>query len=178
MPLSKPEPRRHHHTRAISCRGFERDDGLWDIEAHLLDTKSYSFKNEDRGGEIVAGEPIHEMWMRVTIDESLTIRQVEAVTDHAPFNICPAIASAFKQLEGLQIGRGWNRRVKELLGGVRGCTHLVELLAPMASTAYQTLHPRLTESTDHDPAQVKRFLVNSCHAFAEEGEVVARFWPK
>ena len=58
MALSRPARREHIHSRDIRCRGFRREDGLWDIEATLEDTKTYSFANRDRGG-IAAGEPIH-----------------------------------------------------------------------------------------------------------------------
>ncbi len=45
MPLSDPAPRKPLHKRANECRGYRRDDGLWDIEAHMTDTKSYVFAN-------------------------------------------------------------------------------------------------------------------------------------
>ncbi len=49
MPLSDPAPRQLLHLRDIELRGFQRDDGLFDIEARLTDTKSYAFANIDRG---------------------------------------------------------------------------------------------------------------------------------
>ena len=42
MPLSAPAPRHFMHNRAIECRGYQREDGLWDIEGHLVDTKTYA----------------------------------------------------------------------------------------------------------------------------------------
>ena len=42
MPLSPSAPRQLMHNRAIECRGYEREDGLWDIEGHLVDTKTYA----------------------------------------------------------------------------------------------------------------------------------------
>ena len=51
-----------------------------------------------------AGEPVHEMWLRLTIDDSMRIHEVEAVTDYGPFGMCPAITDNFKRLEGLTIG--------------------------------------------------------------------------
>ena len=45
--LSRPARREHIHTRDIRCRGFRREDGLWDIEVTLEDTKTYSFDNRD-----------------------------------------------------------------------------------------------------------------------------------
>ena len=56
MALSPNAAREHLHTRALEFQGYRRDDGLFDIEAHLTDVKSYGFKNEHRG-EIKAGEP-------------------------------------------------------------------------------------------------------------------------
>ena len=49
MPLPEASKREHLHTRAITYQGFERDDGLWDIEAHMTDTKTYEFENNWRG---------------------------------------------------------------------------------------------------------------------------------
>lgn len=43
MALSRPARREHIHSRDIRCRGFRREDRLWDIEATLEDTKTYSF---------------------------------------------------------------------------------------------------------------------------------------
>ena len=39
MPLSPAAPREHIHTRTVTCRGYRRKDGLWDIEGHLVDVK-------------------------------------------------------------------------------------------------------------------------------------------
>ncbi len=76
MPLSEPNAREHIHTRDISCRGYRREDGLWDIEGHLVDTKTYAFDNRFRG-EVAPGMPVHEMWLRVTVDDDLRIKDVE-----------------------------------------------------------------------------------------------------
>ena len=39
--LAAPVPRTHVHTRDVQYRGYRREDGLWDIEAELTDTKTY-----------------------------------------------------------------------------------------------------------------------------------------
>ena len=134
MPLSPLEDREPIHHRRVDCRGYRRADGLWDIEGHLTDVKSYAFSNKFRG-EIQPGEPIHDMWLRLTLDDKLTVIKAEASTEAGPYAPCPAITPAFAKLEGLKIGPGWRRAVNNLLGGVQGCTHLVELLGPLATTA-------------------------------------------
>ena len=177
MSLSKPQPRQLIHTREIDCRGYARDDGLWDIEARLLDIKSYSFPNEDRGG-IHAGEPIHLMRVRVTVDESLTIHEIEAVTEEAPFTICDGINDAYRALKGENLGPGWIRRVREVVGGVGGCTHLTDLLiGPIATTAFQTVVATgKAKEAPEDERGLPR-VVNTCHALAADGPIVARLWP-
>ncbi|MCU0986972.1 MAG: DUF2889 domain-containing protein [Acetobacteraceae bacterium] len=174
MPLSPPAPREKLHTRAILLEGFRREDGLFDIEARLDDTKTYAFANEDRG-EIKPGEKLHGMLMRLTIDEDMTVVACEANTEFGPYAICPAITPNFARLAGLRIGPGWNRKVKEVVGGVRGCTHLVELLGPMATVAFQTLvvlRRKKAAAASGPPAQI-----NTCHAYAADGPLVARRWP-
>ena len=178
MPLSSPAPREPLHTRHVECRGFKRADGLWDIEGHLVDTKSYAFSNRHRG-EILPGTPLHEMWIRLTLDNQMTVKAVEAVTDHGPFPICGDIAPAFRKLEGLTIGPGWNKKVKELVGGTAGCTHIVELLGPLATTAFQTMFSRRErEERDACKPRTKPRPLDSCHALRSDGPVVKIEWPE
>ena len=80
MPLSPPEERELLHARDIVLRGYRRADGLYDIEAQLIDTKTYGSANHDRG-YIHAGEPIHGMWLRLTVDETRHVVACEAASD-------------------------------------------------------------------------------------------------
>jgi hypothetical protein len=186
MPLSAPAQREHLHTRQIECQGFHRSDGLWDIEAHMTDRKSYSFPSDERG-EVTAGTPIHDMWVRVTLDDEFHITAIEAVTDSSPYQLCPAITPNFQRLVGLRIGPGFNARVRERLGGVEGCTHLVELMGPLATTAFQTIfaakHREQRERGNGDakaPDQPRRRprLIDTCHALASDSPVTKRTWPE
>ena len=183
MPLSEPVPRKHLHTRRVECRGFLRDDGLWDIEGHIVDTKTYSFPNRHRG-EVEAGEPVHEMWLRLTIDDSMRIHAVEAVTDYGPFGMCPAITDNFRRLEGLTIGPGFRRAVRARVGGTEGCTHLVELVDPIATTAFQTMTARRNSRATGarpdrgDGAPERPRFLGTCHALASDSPVVREHWPE
>ena len=102
MSLTPPEPREAIHTRAIEINGYRRIDGLYDIEAHLTDTKTFGQTNFDRG-YIPAGEPIHDMWLRLTIDDTMHIVAVDAVSDRTPYVMCPTAAPNFARLVGLRI---------------------------------------------------------------------------
>jgi hypothetical protein len=177
MPLSKPMPRQHLHTREIVCRGYKRDDGLWDIEASLADTKTYSFDNQDRDG-IVAGEPVHGMRLRLTVDDDLVVRDIEAMTEHSPFSVCGGATPKYMVLRGQKIGRGWRKTVLAAVGGAQGCTHLTDLLVgPMAVTAFQTVTPAREKRGAASGDSGRPALLDSCHSFASDSPVVKRRWP-
>ena len=175
MPLSQPVTRDAIHTRRIELQGYTRADGLFDIEARLTDTKSHGFANEDRGW-IDAGEPLHGMSMRMTVDEQLRIVQFEAVTDYSPYGICPQIAGEYAKLAGLRVGPGFLRAVAERVGGVHGCTHLRELMQQMGTVAYQTVMPVLSKRKQGDAAG-RPAMLNTCYAYRADGPVVERRWP-
>ena len=182
MPLPESSPRKHVHTRAITYKGYEREDGLWDMEAHMIDTKTYKFSNDWRG-EVQVGEPLHEMLLRVTIDDDFIIQDVIAVTDNSPFEMCPDIAPNYKALIGIQMGPGWRKAIRMKVGGVKGCTHLTELLFPMATVAMQTIWPvsrkHKRKERGAEKQQSRRPLIlDTCHAWASDSRVVKQNTPK
>ncbi len=126
------------HKRTITCEGYARDDGLWDIEARIVDTKTYPIDEPYRGHR-AAGSHVHDMRLRLTLDASMTVTDIAVATEHAPYSQCFTVESAFKRLIGARIGAGWRKAVQAAVGGTRGCTHLKELLMPAATVAFQTM---------------------------------------
>ena len=177
MSLSIAAPRKLIHTRAIECKGYERDDGLWDIEAHLVDTKTYVHTRRNGGRERQPGEPVHNMWLRLTIDLDLIVRDAEANTEAGPYPHCGDIAPNFKSLIGLKIGPGWRREITARLGGIKGCTHLVELLGPVGTTAYQATG-RARDARGAGKPVKKPYQLNSCHIYKDDGAAVLERWPQ
>lgn len=175
MSLSPPAPRKHLHTRAITLTGYEREDGCFDIEAEIIDTKTYGFPTEDR--QIDPGMPLHHMRARLTVTEHLEIVAAEAVTEAGPFGICGGGAESFGRLAGLVIKPGFLKAANERLAGVAGCTHIRELLQQMATVAFQTTYPARAKREPYHPTKAPR-LLNTCHAYAADGDVVKRRWPK
>ena len=183
MPLPPPDPREHSHTRSVECRGYRRKDGLWDIEGHLVDAKPYAFPDED-GGMRPAGDAVHDMWIRLTLDDDMVIRRCEAAMESHPFPVCRSIAPNLARLAGVRIGKGWMAEVNRLIGGVEGCTHLREMLPTMATTAFQTMYGyRIQKAREKGLGRPKpnpgrpRHL-NACHAFREDGEIVKKTFPE
>ena len=158
MPLSEPVKRWHLHTRTVTIEGFAREDGLWDIEGRMTDVKTYGFPNEDRG-RIEAGEPLHDMRVRLAIDADMRVHAVEASTEASPFRICPEIAPNYRKLEGAVIGPGWRARIREVADGRDGCTHISELLVAMATAAFQTLYAQRERRATETPIPDRKSVV-------------------
>lgn len=177
MPLSPPAPRKPMHNRAIECRGYVREDGLWDIEGHLVDTKPFATSARDTGQARQLGEPVHNMWLRLTIDLDMKIHDAEAATDAGPYLNCGAITPNFKALKGVTIGAGWRKKTLEILGGINGCTHLVELLGPLGTTAFQATGRAREQHNAAKPATKKPYQLNSCHIYKDDSLEVKERWP-
>jgi Protein of unknown function (DUF2889) len=174
MPLPPAAARKTVHTRTYDCRGYEREDGLWDIEGHLVDTKSFTWKNR-AGRDLPAGEPAHDMWMRLTIDRDGNIHDAVAVTDAGPFSPCGDITPKFAALKGKRIGRGWTKALKDLIGGPHGCTHHWELLGRIATVAYQTTYGA-NRSKPRKAGELP-YQFNTCHMYAPDSPETLRAWP-
>ena len=160
------------HRRTIEIQGYKRADGLYDIEGHLLDTKPNDFRLA--AGIRAAGEPIHSMWLRITVDRTLTIVDAAASMDAMPYvSHCDRIVPAYRKLVGLAIRPGYHARVQELLGGIQGCTHVTEMAGVLATAAFQTMAGQRLQDPEKKPFQLDR-----CHALASDAPAVARHYPK
>ena len=116
------------------------------------------------------------MWLRITVDRTLTIVDAAASMDAVPYDgDCQAIAPAYRGLVGLAIRPGYHEKVKELFGGVRGCTHLTEMLAGLPTAAIQTFAGETKEERDDG---AKPFQLDQCHALETSSETVKLWYPK
>ena len=173
MPLPPPDrPRDPVQQRQIRIEGFRRDDDLWDVEGHLLDTLP---SDVQVGGQWRrAGEAMHAMSLRLTVDREARIKAAVAVSDAHPFpGVCATITPAYAQLVGLQVGPGFRRRVQELFPASGGCTHLSELVITLGTGVMQTLAGTLLRDPDVQP-----FSLDGCHALMTDGAVVREFHPR
>lgn len=174
IPLSTPTVSRERlHGRTVTFDGYRRRDGLFDIEAHLTDVKDHDFALLT--GVRPAGVPVHDMWVRATIDRGFVIRAIEAVTDSMPYpGACDRIGPAYEKLVGANLIDGFRKRLHELMGGVRGCTHITELLLFLPTAAIQTFAGLQRE----DEGTGKPFQLDHCHALATTSATVRRYYPK
>jgi hypothetical protein len=189
--LPAPAPREKLHERRYIFDGFIRADGLFDIDGRMTDAKTYDFPNDYRGS-IAAGDPFHDMRIRLTLDTDFTIQAIAVVTAASPYEICPAITPAFQGLKGAKVGPGWSRILRQHFAGAHGCTHHVEMLRAMGTVAFQTIYGQREKQkresgvsradgppADHGDGQRKKpGFLDTCHALATTSEIVKRYWPE
>ena len=181
MPLPTPKTSRvHRHTRSIVAQAYERDDGLWDIDARITDVKTRPVELES--GSLQAGQPIHDLWLRMTIDTSYTIIDTEAVSDAVPYaGYCNTIGPAYKKLIGLNLIKGFRHAVKERFAGTAGCTHLTELASILPTAVIQSFAGDVFPTQDKDFPDAENqmpFQLDRCHALRLDGPAVEKYYPR
>jgi len=181
MPLPPPISRRAlKHTRAIHVEAFARDDGLWDLDAHITDIKTSDAKLAS--GMRPAGSPLHDLWLRLTINTQLDVVDVEAASNAVPYpGYCDTIAPDYKKLIGLNVMKDFRADVKARLGGIQGCTHLTELAQMLPTAAIQALAGDVFAARDgatEDGQTQKPFQLDRCHALRSDSAAVIKYYPR
>ncbi len=105
--------------RSKSVRVSQLNDTSLEVAAHLKDR-------------------FHEIKTVMVFDsESKTILKAEAEMITVPFDLCHEVCAKMHELEGLQVKKGVNKWVKEIVGNSRGCTHLVDLVMESFKAVFQ-----------------------------------------
>jgi hypothetical protein len=181
-PLSSPPvtdvTKEELHFRRIDMRGFRRSDGLFEIEGRVTDRKPCDFATGGTGKIVPANQEIHDMGVRLVFDDQMVVHSVQTFTDAAPYLDCQGGGDALQSLKGLRISNGWSKEVRGRLGGAHSCTHLMELLIPMATTAIQSLSVTRKRHPDRLDANGRPAKIDSCYAYAAHRQLVQTLWPE
>lgn len=176
------ERRRLMHRRSVECIGYLRDDGLWEVEARLVDTKPFAQRDRYRG-ELKPGEPVHDIALRLAIDDTMTIIEAETTMRATPYPTCVEVRPILQRLVGERIGKGWRELVRQKIGRLETCTHLSELLGPAVTALFQTMSygktPENRDSLDTPRSDSERpFFIGGCHSWRTDGPIVAELFPQ
>ncbi|TDR32021.1 DUF2889 domain-containing protein [Hydromonas duriensis] len=170
------------HRRTFNFEVFEREDGLWDVDAQMQDHKMQEIT---LGGELrPVGTPLHDMVIRVTLDQTVTIVAVESKTLAAPYLVqCKTINPDYQKMIGLNVLQGFRRAMKALFADTAGCTHLTELANTMPTVVVQGIGYELArrarmQDKDDATSNKKPFPLDKCHALSSDGEVARLYYPK
>ena len=113
--------RRLMHTRTVECNGYLRDDGLWEVEARLVDTKPFTQAGDHYREELKPGDPVHDIRLRLAVDD--THDDPRSGGDHAgdalshlhrgPTGACSGWSARTSR-------KGWREVVRRKIGRARG----------------------------------------------------------
>lgn len=165
------------HNRYVKAHSYERGDGLWDIDAELIDNKSYDFERRD-GSIRHAGEAVHHMHIRITFDSNFNVVAALATYDAAPYGEnCSSIATDYGELVGMNLLKGFRQEVKRRFSRTAGCSHMTELAGFLPTVALQT-RASFRASEPAQPEGQRPFQIDGCHALDARGPIVRQFHPE
>jgi len=160
------------HSREISIHISTIDDDTMLAEGTLRDNRklpSYS----TAGRRFIEPGDIHHIVVRlyVSVAENVVVRAEADMVKVPGGETCHAIKDSVKNLIGISVLRGFAKKVLEIMGGVKGCLHMTNLVIAMGSAIVQAEYYRVEESS-HDmeaPEINTSLLKNSCWLWREDG---------
>jgi len=163
------------HRRQIDVQVYAREDGLWEVDATLVDTKT---RDARLAGEVrPAGTPIHDMLIRLVVDTSLNVVDAGAKTRWMPYaGHCDDHGEIYRSLVGLNLARGFRKGLQERVGGVLGCTHITELAQVLPTAVIQAFAGEVIDT--RGDSGVKPFQLDRCHALRSDGDVARLHYPR
>lgn len=163
------------HRRSIDVQVFRRNDGLWELDAVLVDTKPRDVQMVS--GPRLAGTPIHDMLLRIVVNEAFEVVQAGSQTRWMPYpGHCDAHGDAYTKLVGLNLMQGFRQGLRERFKGVLGCTHITELAQVLPTALVQGMAGEVIDTRGH--GDTRPYQIDRCHALRHDGEAVRLYYPR
>ena len=165
------------HRRSIDVQIYARGNGLWEVDAHITDVRTRETRMAT--GMLAAGEPIHDMLVRLVVDESFNVVEAGAQTLAMPYpGQCDAFGEVYGRLVGLNLMRGFRQAVRERLGGVQGCTHINELTQVLPTAVVQAFAGEVIDTRGDREDSQQPFQIDRCRALRADGSTVKTYYPR
>ena len=176
LPTAAPQ-RQLKHRRQIDVQVFARGNGLWEVDATLSDVKTRVAQMAQ--GPRPAGTPIHEMLLRLVVNEQLDVLEAGAETRWMPYpGHCDAHGDAYGRLVGLNLLQSFRKHLRDRLGGVLGCTHITELAQVLPTAVVQAMAGEVIDTRGDTDGASQPFQIDRCHALRSDGEPVRLYYPR
>jgi hypothetical protein len=121
---------------------------------------------------------VHHMRICIKVHTgTLAIEAIEGEMLQVPHADCGQMHKTLEAIQGLTLSPGFSAKVKQQLGGPRGCIHLTTLLlamAPAALQGYWTHNDRVPERRRVSGEHLERYLVDTCRVWRREGPLVQK----
>lgn len=165
------------HTRNINVAIYTCGDDAIVVEGWLKDDRLINSYRS--GGDVVQPGVVHNMIIRMKVrGPALVIEDIDVEMPTVPNDGCLETRRSLEPVKGMSIVSGFTVKVKELVGGAKGCAHLVALLMAMAPAAVQGAWSAATrrpnESRELKTYSVER-LKNTCYIWRSDGPAFKKY---
>jgi hypothetical protein len=163
------------HGRQVQITTYDHGKEAVVVEGRLTDnrfTTTYYFSD----GQTRPPGIVHDLVIRMVVKgPTLIIEDIDVDMETVPREDCREVLDTLKPLVGMKIRAGFTEKVKDKIGGAKGCTHLVALLLAMAPAAVQGAWSAVARRPV-DPAKYSgaalSFLENTCWVWRSDGELM------
>ncbi len=161
------------HSRKIEVATYECDENHLIVEGRLTDNRhktSYTMSGKKKPPSVV-----HDMIIRLKVTTStMKIADVEVELLTVPEDQCKKVAKSMDNIKSLAISGGFTAKIKKLLKGTTGCSHLTTLLISMAPAAVQGnfSYKAREPFPDLSVEMVKQLLGDSCYVWRMDGPLI------
>lgn len=165
------------HTRNIHVATYVCETDAIVVEGRLTDKRLMdSYRS---GGTVIPPGIVHDMVIRLKIKGPLLkIEDVDVEMPTVPHEDCDQTRRSLEPVIGMEIVHGFTLKVKALVGGAKGCAHLVALLTTMASAAVQGAWSAVTREPVENP-DFKRHTLDrikdTCYVWRSDGPAMKKY---
>ncbi len=164
-------------SRIIDITCYEDGQDSIIVEGEIKDTRLCQYY-------LVTGEKkepgiLHNMKVTMRVNgNALTISDMHVDVKHYPREECIDANKNIQNLNGLSITRGFTKAVKDILGGTKGCTHVVNCILAMAPAAvqgywaYKAQKPVTKEFANQ--GSMSHYLIDTCYVWRKDGPMIKR----
>jgi len=159
------------HTRQINVTTYDTDEDAIILEGTLQDKRLQTVHRAT--GKIVPPGTVHHMVIRMRVKRpQMIIADIDVDMPTVPHAECPETHNSLSPVVGMRISGGFSNRVKDMVGGAKGCAHLLALLVSMASAAVQGSWTALSRNPEIPPGYLEKAvnaIVDTCRVWRKDG---------
>jgi hypothetical protein len=168
--FGKPKGKKYH-TRTIEVNTYEYDKQRLVVEGCLTDHRLQEFYLAT--GEKRSPGILHQMVIHLLVNKTtLEIEDLHVEMPAVPREECLETSNSLETVKGLKITSGFTSRVKTLVGGGKGCQHLLALLTSMGSSAIQGYAAYKLQESPRFISDMIPMLLNTCWTWRAEGPLI------